>query len=306
MPSSPRPAASPVRAASASHSRSLLMSGIFLKLLVLIVSIVCPASSARYPPNSSGRPRRAPRLPFRKPGQRVERRSPPVRRAGAVEPGWPDPQRRGPAQHGGSGGMRVPNSIGGIGQHVPRDDGRLRRLAAGGARAKANRTASRPACPHQLGHGGAWSRGRGGGRGASGSMMAPAAAARRTVEFGGKGPPAPAPVRYSGRNGAGCRCIAGWRVALGAGRASMGDPGRQPGQGEHPVADDVTKPGPMTSADAVHSCSRSRAARASSSGPRSGRGQEQPAGRAQLPGAGPGRSCGSSTPIARRSPAVIT
>ena len=32
---------------------------------------------------------------------------------------------------GGSGGMRVPNSIGGIGQHVPRDDGRLRRLAAG-------------------------------------------------------------------------------------------------------------------------------------------------------------------------------
>src|SRR6185437_15238059 len=40
MPSSPRPAASPVRAASASHSRSLLMSGIFLKLLVLILSIV--------------------------------------------------------------------------------------------------------------------------------------------------------------------------------------------------------------------------------------------------------------------------
>ena len=87
---------------------------------------------SRYPANSSGRPRRA-AMATRSGSQDSASSSAsscgPVSRRG-WNAGWLWSQRGGPAQHGGSGGMRVPNSIGGIDQHVPRDDRRLRRDAA--------------------------------------------------------------------------------------------------------------------------------------------------------------------------------
>src|SRR5580693_495303 len=74
------------------------------------------------------------RHPFGEPGQRVEQRQLPrfgeQARPELLGVGWPGPQRGGPAQHRGRGGVRITNSIGGIAQHVPRDDRRLRRVPA--------------------------------------------------------------------------------------------------------------------------------------------------------------------------------